>query len=277
MWLCNVLRLTTLVVLRTGCAPAVDVEGFHSQAGVAAFLGVSLGMTVLFRRARIFRADEATRPLTASSRAALAYLSPFLTLLAVMMVGRVFAGPLDWTYPARIATVGAMLWLWRRQYGELHWTWSWRAVVLGGGVFLLWLALEPFSPAKDSGRSLHEAVAGLPMGLAGVWIACRVLGSMVVVPLAEELAFRGYLLRRLTQTDFQGVPPGRFTAFACLLSSLLFGALHGRWLAGTLAGLAYALALRQRGELSDAVASHAVTNGLLAAYIALTGAWWFWA
>jgi exosortase E/protease (VPEID-CTERM system) len=276
MWLCNVLRLTMLVVLRTGCAPAVDVEGFHSQAGVAAFLGVSLGMTVLLRRARLFRADEVTRPPTASSRAALAYLSPFLILLAVMMVGRVFAGTLDWTYPARMATVGALLWFSRRQYRELRWTCSWQAVLLGGVVFLLWLALEPVSPAKDSGRSLQEAVAGLPTGWAVVWISCRVLGSVVVVPLAEELAFRGYLLRRLTQADFQGLPPGRYTAFACLISSLLFGVLHDRWLAGTLAGFAYALAVRRRGELSDAVAAHAVTNGLLAAYIVTNGAWSFW-
>jgi CAAX prenyl protease-like protein len=147
---------------------------------------------------------------------------------------------------------------------------------LGSVVFLLWLALEPVSPARDSGHSLQEALADLPTGWAVVWITCRVLGSVVIVPLAEELAFRGYLLRRMTQADFQGIPPGRFTGFACLISSLLFGLLHGRWLAGTLAGLAYALALRRRGELSDAVVAHAVTNALLAAYVVTTEAWSFW-
>ena len=191
-----------------------------------------------------------------------------------MMISPVFAGAVDWLYPLRVVAVAAVLWFWRRQYTDLRWTWSWQAVALGGGVFLLWIALEP--RMQDAGQVLAAAVDDLPRGWAVVWVGFRVLGSVVTVPLAEELAFRGYLIRRLTGGDFQTIPPGRFTAFACLASSLLFGAMHGRWLAGSLAGLAYALALRQRGELADAVLAHAVTNGLLAAYVLTTGAWGFW-
>lgn len=100
---------------------------------------------------------------------------------------------------------------------------------------------------------------------------------MITVPLAEELAFRGFLTRRLIAADFQSVAPGRFTWFSCLASSVLFGAVHGRWLAGTLAGLAFARALYRRGELTDAVVAHATTNALLAAYVLITGAWSLWA
>jgi membrane protease YdiL (CAAX protease family) len=43
-----------------------------------------------------------------------------------------------------------------------------------------------------------------------------------------------------------------------------------------LAGIAYALAYRRRGELSDAVMAHAVTNGLIAITVLTTGAWSLW-
>ena len=81
---------------------------------------------------------------------------------------------------------------------------------------------------------------------------------MIVVPLAEELAFRGYLTRRLIADDFQAVPEGRFTGPSFLVSSLLFGLLHQRWLAGTIAGMAYALVYYRRGKLIDAIAAHAI-------------------
>jgi CAAX prenyl protease-like protein len=103
------------------------------------------------------------------------------------------------------------------------------------------------------------------------------LAASTTVPFAEELAFRGYLLRRLMAEDFETVPIGRFTWPALLLSSLAFGALHGeRWLAGTLAGLIYGLAMARRGKLADAVVAHATTNALLAVWVLLSNQWQLW-
>jgi CAAX prenyl protease-like protein len=110
-----------------------------------------------------------------------------------------------------------------------------------------------------------------------VWLVFRVVGSVVTVPLAEELAFRGYLPRRLQAADFEAVPLGRFTGLSFLASSVLFGLLHGRWLAGTLAGMFYALALYRRRDLAEPVLAHAVTNALIAAHVLATGNWSLWA
>jgi len=57
---------------------------------------------------------------------------------------------------------------------------------------------------------------------------------------------------------------------------MLFGALHGRWLGGTLAGMAYALALYRRGEVVDAIVAHATTNALIAGFVLATGSWSLW-
>jgi CAAX prenyl protease-like protein len=61
-----------------------------------------------------------------------------------------------------------------------------------------------------------------------------------------------------------------------LVSSIVFGLMHSSWLAGTLAGLAYAFAVSRRGQLLDAVLAHATTNALLAGYVLVTGAWALW-
>jgi CAAX prenyl protease-like protein len=109
------------------------------------------------------------------------------------------------------------------------------------------------------------------------WITFRVLAATITVPIAEELAFRGFLLRRLVSKDFESVSFTRFTWFAVVVSSVLFGALHGsRWPAGIVAGLLYGYAVLRRGRIGEAVAAHATTNALLAGYVLLYGAWQFW-
>jgi CAAX prenyl protease-like protein len=109
------------------------------------------------------------------------------------------------------------------------------------------------------------------------WIAIRALAAVITVPIAEELAFRGYLYRRVIAEEFQSVPLTRFAWPGLIVSSILFGLLHGeRWLVGTAAGLFYAAALLRRGRLADAVVAHATTNALLAGYVLATGKWQYW-
>src|SRR5262249_9297117 len=216
--------------------------------------------------------------LTPGTRAAAGYLTPALAIVAVTMVSQVFTAGFDWLYPLRVlAAGGLLLYFWRGQDSSvLRGTWSWWAVALGVLVFVLWLALEPRAPTTRMAASLGTDLARLPSHWAAIWLAFRVIGSVITVSLAEELVFRGSLSRRLIASDFERVPLGRFTWTSCLISSVLFGAVHGRWLAGTIAGLVFARALSRRGELTDAVLAHATANALLAAYVLTTGTWSLW-
>ena len=73
------------------------------------------------------------------------------------------------------------------------------------------------------------------------------------------------------------MPLGQFSWLSFLISSVLFGALHGgMWLHGTIAGMTFALALYQRGALGDAVQAHATTNALIVLYVFATGHWAVW-
>jgi CAAX prenyl protease-like protein len=183
----------------------------------------------------------------------------------------------DALYPLRIVAVGAVLWRFRSHYREIRWVWSWPAVGSGAVVFALWMALEPAASGSSAGAGdVADRLSGMPRALAALWLVARVVGSVVTVPIAEELAFRGYISRRLIDADFTGVSPGRFTWLSFVVSSVLFGALHGRWLAGAVAGMLYALAVYRKGELGEAVLAHATTNALIAGYVLATGAWSLW-
>jgi exosortase E/protease (VPEID-CTERM system) len=273
IWLANSGRIAALVVLGTFGSRAVALGGFHSQAGWLVFNFVGLGLVVGSHRSRFFRPGAKPYPEETGANPAAAYLGPMLTLLATMMVTGAFSAGFDRLYPLRVLAATVVLWHYRREYTDLRRTWSWEATAVGIAVFALWMALDLPPTATEPATPWP---AGRARGWAAVWLAFRVVGSVAVVPIAEELAFRSFLIRRLIGSDFTDVPPGRFTWGSFVISSLLFGALHGRWLAGTLAGLFYAVALYRRRELSDSVVAHATTNALIAAYILATGSWSMW-
>ena len=107
--------------------------------------------------------------------------------------------------------------------------------------------------------------------------------AVITVPIAEELAFRGYLARRFISREFDAVSFSGLTLLSICLSSAVFGLEHMKnlmdWqhlLLGTLAGLAFAAALRWRGRMGDAVAAHAVSNLLLAVWVLGFGDWAQW-
>ena len=259
------------VVLGTFGSKAVALGGFHSQAGWLAFNAVGLGLVLGSHRSSVLPSGPGPgagpgrdQPVGGLSRADAG--DPGRDDDHRGVLGRV-RPPL----PVRIAAASLVLWHYRREYADLRRTWSWGSAAIGLAVFAIWMALEP-APTRAGRGPWPRRLADCRLAVA--WLASRVFGSVLVVPLAEELAFRGFLLRRLIGADFTD-DPGRFTWTSFVISSALFGALHGRWLAGTIAGR-LRVALYRRRELADAVAAHATTNALIAAYVLATGSWSMW-
>ncbi len=267
IWLSNAARIAGLVAIGTLVSPEVAVGGFHSYSGWLAFNLIGLGLLAASLRSDYFVVGTTeTGAETTSQTPTAAYLVPLMAIVAAIMVTGALSEGFDRLYPLRVFAAAAALYCFRNAYDELRPSWSWDGLAIGLAVFALWMALEP-SAAQTT--AAMRPWAALSPGWAVPWLIARVLGSVVFVPVAEELAFRGYLMRRLVAADFKTVSPGALTVTAVAISSLAFGALHGRWLAGTLAEALYALAFyRQRGKLGDAVLAHATTNALIAVYVA---------
>jgi CAAX prenyl protease-like protein len=100
---------------------------------------------------------------------------------------------------------------------------------------------------------------------------------MALVPILEELFWRGWLMRWLIDTDFQKVPPGTYTPQAFWLVAVLFASEHGPyWEVGLVAGIVYNWWMVRSRSLADCIVAHAVTNGLLAVYVVSGGHWQYW-
>lgn len=276
IWVVNAVRIATLVAIGAFWSPAVAVGGFHSQAGWVAFTLVAVGLIVIIHNVPFFMRGEApTRKAgTVDNSLASAMLVPFLVLLASTLLTGALSASFDWLYPLKVvATAAVLLWFWRC-YCWTGYRPSIVSVAVGGAVFAFWMVLVPHD--IDGDRAFSESLLGASPAVVTTWLLLRSIGSVITVPLAEELAFRGYLISRLCRREPAMNDRLPVNWFAIGLSSLAFGVLHGAWLAGSFAGLLYALARYWRGRVWDAVVAHMLTNALVTVYVLSTREWTYW-
>ena len=203
-----------------------------------------------------------------------AFLVPLLVILATGMISHAASADFEYLYPLRLVGALTALWLYRNSYTALDWRPSWRGPAVGVAVFALWAGAAAIMTHAAGPPAGLEALA---TPLATIWIVCRVLAAVITVPIAEELAYRGYLLRRLVSPRFEAVPLSAVRWPALAVSSLAFGIMHGAlWLPGIMAGLAYGALAMRTGRLGESIVAHGTTNALLAGYVLAFGQWQLW-
>jgi exosortase E/protease (VPEID-CTERM system) len=305
MWLLNISRLCILIFIGDAGYPEVSDIGFHSAAGWISFTIIALAFSLATQRLSWMRkippgvscaagpprsdgaetlpgASAELREDRGESPAIRAYLVPFLAILAAAFVSKAASGNFEWLYALRFFAAFIALWYFWPKLKSLDWSFGWFGPVAGVAVFLVWMAPAWFQH-QPAASPLGQALAALSPTARWTWIAFRVAAAVVTVPIAEELAFRGYLARRFISREFDAVSFSSLTLLSICLSSAVFGLEHMKnlmdWqhlLLGTLAGLAFAAALRWRGRMGDAVAAHAVSNLLLAAWVLGFSDWAQW-
>jgi exosortase E/protease (VPEID-CTERM system) len=270
----NVVRVAALMLIGSAGYPGVAAFGFHSQAGWIAFNAVACALVYLSRRSPwLNRSALVTDRGTTENPTAL-YLLPFLAILAAGSVARAASAQFEYLYPLRLLAALLVLFWYRAPLRALNWQCSWRAPAVGSLVFVLWIAAAHWLvPPAGMPAALHA----MSTPMRGLWLASRISAAMLTVPIAEELAYRGYFMRRLVRADFDAVPFSAVPALAVVLSAVAFGIAHGPlWLPAIAAGLAYGALLRSRGRIGEAVVAHATTNALLAACVLAFGQWQYW-
>lgn len=271
----NVLRIAVLMLIGNAGYPDVAVYGFHSQAGWIAFNAVACAIALLSRRSR-WLGGGVRKSIDAGGahNPTAVYLVPLLAILAAGILSRAMSGRFEWFYPLRLAAACGALWFWRKELLALRWRGSWRGILAGAAVFAAWVGAARFALPP----------AGMPMPLAQAapalrwsWVLSRAAAAVLTVPLAEELAFRGFLMRRLMSADFESIPYRRVRVLALCAAAGVFAALHGAmWAPAALAGLVYGALAVRRDSLGEAVVAHATTNGLIVAAVLGWGAWRLW-
>lgn len=271
----NVLRISVLMLIGNAGYPDVAAYGFHSQAGWIAFNAVACALVFFSRRSRwLYRSELSGIDAVQTHNPTAAYLVPLLAILAAGVVSHAMSGRFETLYPARLLAGAGALFVYRREILTLDWKFSWRGPAIGVMLFLLWIGA---AQALLAHSSMPEALAALSPAARIAWITTRVVAAVFTVPIAEELAYRGFLMRRLGHVNFEAVPFRSVGWPALFVAAVVFGVGHGvLWLPGIAAGLAYGLLVVRRGQFGEAVIAHATTNALLALVVLRENQWQLW-
>jgi len=202
----------------------------------------------------------------------------------------------DQWYPAAyavLATVTALTLWWflpkanRSQLFSFHWNVGWGVLVGAIGIFY-WILMSHLHLEKwltqglpvwmqVSDRASFNPLENLtsPAAKAG-FLFVRLVGIAILVPLAEELFWRAFLLRWTIDPEWQKIPMGSFTWQSCLTVTLLFTLAHPEWFAAAGYCLMINGLLYWKRDLWLCIVAHAVSNLLLVFYVLQTGHWWLW-
>ena len=219
----------------------------------------------------------------------LAYVAPFVLYLVLTSIAARFGGAYPAAYCAAVAIVGVSAFVLLRGQQILRPHRHVLVPVLVGLIgFALWVALATprFEETLTSGfpdwlrpsaRAGYNPFSELtPRSVAIGFIAVRLIGLVILTPIAEELFWRGFLLRWVDSPNWRDVPLGTFRIRSFAVVTLFFVAVHPEWLAAA----AYCMLLNGlmywKKDLWSCVVAHAVSNLALAVYIMATGTWWLW-
>lgn len=255
----NVVRVSALLAIGIGGQPDLAVDGFHSHAGWLMFTIVALGLIALaqgvpgLRKAAVTTSPSAQSDLPPFWRdPAVAQILPFVVFMFSALIASTLSQTPSAVYPLRVVAMIFVLLAVRQYYVQLSWRVDPVAVGVGLFVAAYWI-LIPVAPSEDAAP--YGALTGT---LLVLWFIARGIGTSILIPIIEEVFFRGYLESRLRL----GTGPLWAVVAACV-SAGLFAALHGRWAEAFVAGLLFSYVASRRGNITDAIVAHAVANAII--------------
>lgn len=264
-WLFNAVRITALILIGVHVSPDLAVNGFHSFAGWLMFTALSIAVLVVVGRsgyalqAAAMPRVRSVPPLADDDVAG--RILPFIVFALSGLIAQAFWSEPAMAYPVQACMMLAVLWWVRATVLRNLGVPSGVSVAAGVLVGVAWIATAPQSEPPS------EALMSLGAGAFALWAMFRILGTVALVPVIEELFFRGYIQARLDR----GTVVSRIIAIA--VSAGLFALVHGRWIEAGLAGVVFSLLYMRNGRLMDAIAAHAVANALIAAVALWRGDW----
>ncbi len=222
-------------------------------------------------------------------QSALPWVLPFALFLLLTQIPLQFPRHYPWLYTLCLLTVVAATVVLLRGKGLLRpHRQVFAGIAFGLAGITLWILLADlglerhlFSYVPEGLRPQPRAAFNPFHGItnpAAQWgfIAVRLLGIAVLVPVAEELFWRGFLLRWIIVPDWQAVEPGRYSLKSFFWVTLLFTLAHPEWLAAAVYCMLMNLLIYWKKDLWNCIIAHSTSNLCLAIYVLATGTWKLW-
>ncbi len=145
-------------------------------------------------------------------------------------------------------------------------------------VLLIWVAPVLLPGAEPRNDGFNPEILGDAGPLFWFVVVVRFIRLVVVVPVMEEVFWRGFLQRYLIKEDFQSVPFGSYSHFSFFGVALAFMLVHRPedYPAAFVCGILYGWIACRTKSLASCIAAHALTNFLLGIFIMSTRQWGFW-
>jgi CAAX prenyl protease-like protein len=218
-----------------------------------------------------------------NTQATLGFIAPFLVFVGLMGIEKSFNLPGAWLYPLRFAATLGVLLIYSRPYLSFRPTAPVYSIALGILVFVIWIAPDQLFHYRHhwlfENSITGNASSSLPPDLQGnpLFLILRCISSFALVPVLEELFWRGWMMRWLIDNDFRKVPLGKYAPISFWVVALLFASEHGPyWEVGLAAGALYNWWMVRTGSLADCILAHSVTNATLCGWVLATGEWQYW-
>ncbi|MBI2800256.1 MAG: CAAX prenyl protease-related protein [Gammaproteobacteria bacterium] len=223
---------------------------------------------------------EADRPLSTTS----AYLVPMAIFVGATALEGLFPSPwypIAYTLKIALATL-ATVYCARRWRHEITLDIRMLGYGLVAGLlsFMIWVGVDPYTPhfsvlGTRAGFNPFDEIASPAWRAA--FIVVRLGGLALLVPIIEEVFWRSFLLRYVTNAaHWQTLPLAAFSARAVGVVAVCFALVHPEWLVALLFALTMALLLRITQSLFCCIVAHATTNLALGVFVLTTGNWQYW-
>ena len=224
------------------------------------------------------------------SDAILAYTLPFILYVVPTLFENSNGLGLSYEFVCTLKGVLAAIaiGLYRRVYPRLSTNGFGLATIAGVLGFVAWIALHhlqsmipeiPFVSSwllAGSRTGFNPYSNGGPSFLQIAFVLVRLIELTIIVPVIEEVFWRGFLSRYLIDDDFQSVNPGTFTRFSFFFVTLAFASAHPEVLSAFAWCMLINLVYWKTHNLWSCVLMHSITNGLLGVYILMTKNWNLW-
>ena len=212
------------------------------------------------------------------------YVVPFGVFMLLLAAQQYVPLPQSVEFVARCVILAAVLWFFSRNVITFKRKSPLASIAIGVAVFFLWIGPDAMIPGYRQHWLFTNSITGqvktaLDAGSQtdAVALVFRILRAVILVPIIEELFWRAWAMRWIARTDFEALPLGSYTTGSFWIVALLFGAEHGPyWEVGIACGAIWNWWMGRTKSLGDLILVHAVTNGLLCAYVLMFKKWEYW-